>query len=77
MVRHTKATRSESGNELFLGWRERWRHDGLNDPAGMNYTVQSVKEFPLYTSIVVSIGSPPPSMDVYMTDRSKDVSLWW
>ncbi|KAK3761737.1 hypothetical protein RRG08_010354 [Elysia crispata] len=77
MVRHTKATRSESGNELFLGWRERWRHDGLNDPVGMNYTVQSVKEFPLYTSIMVAIGQPPPSMEVYMTDRSKDVSLWW
>lgn len=77
MVRHTKETRSEHGNEMFLGWRTRWPKDGLNDPVGMNYTVREVEEKPLYTKVLVDIGKPPASMDIYMTDHSKDVSIWW
>ncbi|XP_005097538.1 beta-1,4-galactosyltransferase 1 [Aplysia californica] len=74
MVRHAKETRSEHGNEMFLGWKARWPHDGLNS---LNYSVVHVREKPLYTQILVDIGHPPSSMDVYMTDHSKDVSLWW
>ncbi|BFZ15665.1 hypothetical protein BsWGS_18704 [Bradybaena similaris] len=77
MVRHIKQTRSEHGQEIFLGWRKRWPTDGLNDPVGMNYTVKEVNEGRLYTKVLVDIGKPPASMDVYLADHSKDVSIWW
>ncbi|KAK6960897.1 Beta-1 4-galactosyltransferase 3 [Biomphalaria glabrata] len=77
MVRHTKEMRSEHGYEMFLGWRTRWPQDGLNDPLGMNYTVVDMIQAPLYTKVVVDIGKPPDSMDIYMKDHSKDVSIWW
>ena len=64
-------------NEMFLGWKTRWPHDGLNDPRGMNYTTKLVEETPLYTRILADIGHPPSSMEVYMMDHSKDVSFWW
>ena len=77
MVRHKKETRSEHGNEMFLGWKTRWPHDGLNDPRGMNYTTKLVEETPLYTRMLADIGHPTSSVEVYMMDHSKDVSFWW
>lgn len=62
---------------MFLGWKTRWPKDGLNDAVGLNYTLRDVFEGPLYTKLLVDIGKPPFSMDVYMTDHSKDVSIWW
>ncbi|XP_064598049.1 beta-1,4-galactosyltransferase 3-like [Liolophura sinensis] len=73
MVRHTKASRAEHGNELFLGWRGRWYHDGLN---GMNYTVIKQTNLKLYTNVTVNLG---PS-DNHMIDPTKDTTretLWW
>ncbi|KAH9491534.1 Beta-1,4-galactosyltransferase 1 [Bulinus truncatus] len=77
MVPHKKNSRSSSGNGMFFGWRRRWPSDGLNDPLGMNYSVIKIEETALYTKVLVDIGHPPPDMNVFMADHSKDISLWW
>lgn len=75
MARHTKQTRAEDGYEFFLGWRSRWRKDGLNDKIGMNYTHLEMKELPLYTHIKVDIGDPPPTRN--MGNPEEFISTWW
>lgn len=76
MVRHQKQTRSDHGNEMFLGWRSRWNTDGLrNDPFGMNYTRKKVEEKPLYTVITADLGDPPAQMR--LGDPNERVSWWW
>ncbi|XP_076459956.1 beta-1,4-galactosyltransferase 4-like isoform X2 [Babylonia areolata] len=75
MVRHKKQTRSDHGNEMFLGWRSRWSTDGLSDPVGMNYTRVDLQERRLYTHVKVNIGDPPAKMRLGNPDEL--VSLWW
>lgn len=75
MVRHIKDSRAEHGNELFLSWRGRWPHDGLNDSLGMNYTVIARYNQPLYTNITVDVGSSSLVKD-RQTSRVRE-SLWW
>ncbi|CAG5121323.1 unnamed protein product [Candidula unifasciata] len=77
MVPHRKNTRSSSGNGMFFGWQRRWPTDGLKDPVGMNYSVIRIDETPLYTRILVDIGSPPADMSVYTQRHEQDISLWW
>lgn len=77
-VPHMKISRfSKSGNSLFLGWRRRWKSDGLNDPIGMAYTVLENKEMPLFTRILVDVGGPPDNMDDIRRTHPEDVSIWW
>ncbi|KAK7490885.1 hypothetical protein BaRGS_00017941 [Batillaria attramentaria] len=75
MVRHVKQTRSDHGNEMFLGWRSRWMTDGLSDPVGMNYTQVQLQELHLYTHITVNLGDPPSEMRLGNPDEF--VSIWW
>ena len=66
-----------SSNSLFLGWRRRWKSDGLNDPIGMAYTVLEIKEMPLFTRVFVDVGGPPDNMDDIRRTHPEDVSIWW
>lgn len=56
MVKHKKAARSDSGNSLFMNWRDRWRFDGIRNLAEHKpYTVHSVEYTDLYVNISVSL----------------------
>lgn len=77
MVRHKKETRAEHGYGSFLGWRGRWRRDGLNTPQTMNYSVISKHDELLYTNITVDLGPSLGHMVNPADDTTQESTFWF
>ncbi|XP_064646117.1 beta-1,4-galactosyltransferase 4-like [Lineus longissimus] len=78
MVRHSKASKSDSGNNYLFYWRARWKTDGISSIKSVGYKVLSVSEEPLHTKILVDVGDPPNQEDVMESVKNqKPESLLW
>jgi hypothetical protein len=61
MIPHQKRAAVDGRIRYRLLWTgvRRYRIDGVNSLSSLNYRVNSIRDLPLYTHILVDIGPPP------------------